>query len=55
MGGRETMSKIPQEWWEGLLDHEQNLLIEYLYDLDLTEHFVMDKEGNIVERLRQPS
>lgn len=46
------MNAIPLSWWNKLSENEQNLLIELLYDLDLQDYFVMDKDGNLIERLR---
>lgn len=37
-------------WWKRLSEKEQNILIELLYDLDLTEYVEMDKDGNILKK-----
>jgi hypothetical protein len=46
------MNSIVLSWWNKLSETEQDMLLEFLYDLDLSEYFVLDNDGTIVERLR---
>jgi len=44
------MSKLGQalSWWKYLSDKEQDILIELIYNMDLTDYVNMDAEGNIL-------
>lgn len=49
----DNAKKIVYSWWNSLEQHDRDLLVEFLYsEVNLTEYFDMDDNGNLLKRRR---
>jgi len=37
-------------WWAYLSEEEKDMLVEFLYGMDLLEYFTMDEDGKLLGR-----